>query len=74
MSMIYAKYASGSCDNCKKNISVRDKTPAFDICPYEDLPRISFFLCEECARKIKGDYTVEEYFRLVDKAKTEELK
>lgn len=72
MSMIYAKYASGSCDNCKKDISIKDKIPAFEVHPYEDLPHIFFFLCEECARKIKGDYTVEAYFELVDKAKRKE--
>lgn len=69
MSTIFATYASGSCDSCKKDISVRDKIPAFVVTPYEELPNIELFLCEECARKIRNDYTVERYFQMVDEAK-----
>ena len=69
MSTIHAAYLSGSCDNCKKSISVRDKTPAIIIFPYGELRNTSLFLCVECARKIKGDYTVERYFQIVDEAK-----
>ncbi len=72
MSMIFAAYISGSCNNCKKDLSVMDKTPAFIITPYEELPNADFLLCEECARKIKNDYTVERYFKLVDEAKAKE--
>lgn len=68
MATIYAKYASGSCDNCKKNISARDKIPAFIVKPCEDLQNIELFLCEECARKVKG-YAIQRYFELVDEAK-----
>lgn len=72
MSTIHAAYLSGSCVNCKKSISVRDKTPAIIVFPYGELPKAHLFLCVECARKIKGDYTVEAYFKLVDEAKERE--
>ena len=74
MSTIYAKYESGSCDNCKKNISVKDKIPAFIVNPCEDLTNIHLFLCEDCARKIKNDYTIQRYFELVDEAKRGNIK
>ena len=70
MATIYAKYVSGSCDNCKKDISIKDKNSAFIVNPYENLKNIELFLCEECARKIK-DYTIQRYFKLVDEAKRE---
>lgn len=70
MATIWASYESGSCDNCKKNISVNDKIPALIVHPLEELPNIYLFLCEECARKI-DDYTTREYFKRVDKAKAE---
>ena len=73
MSTIYAKYASGSCDNCNKDISINNKIPAFIINPYENLSNIHLFLCEECARQIKNDYVIERYFQLVDEAKEREV-
>ena len=73
MSTIHAAYLSGSCDNCKKSISVRDKTPAIIIFPYDELKNTSLFLCVECARKIRNDYTIERYFQLVDEAKKNEV-
>ena len=74
MSTIHAEYLNGNCDNCNKSISVMDKIPAIIILPYEELRNASLLLCVECARKIRGDYTVETYFKLVDEAKERELK
>ena len=69
VSTIFATYTNCGCDNCRKYISVGEKTPAFVVTPYEELPNIELFLCEECARKIRNDYTVERYFQMVDEAK-----